>query len=309
VLVRIEGFGGLARDAAAGLTPGAGPTTGIIVSGDGYILTSTFNFLRKPPVITVLLPGGERKIARLLGRDETRRICLLKVDGVANLPVPAIAPRRELRVGQWAIALGVGFGDATPALSAGIISATSRISGKAVQTDANLSPANYGGPLIDLDGRLIGVCVPLSPHSREPAAGAEWYDSGIGFAIPLDGLDGVIGDLKAGKTLQWAFLGVAAKAAGATGEGVVVASIVAQSPAERAGLRVGDRIQAVAGTAIDGVPHLATVLGRYLAGDSVEIAVLRADARHTFQVELSARPPSPPEEAKIRDNEPAQQPN
>lgn len=300
-LVSIEGLGGAPHGAGGGQAPGGGPTTGIILSTDGYIITSTFNFLLKPPVITVVLPTGERKIARMLGRDETRKICLLKVDGVSGLPVLELVPRQELRVGQWAIALGVGFGNAPPALSAGIISATSRISDKAVQTDANLSPANYGGPLVDLDGRLIGVCVPLTPHSHEAAAGAQWYDSGIGFAIPLAELAPILTNLKAGKTLQWAFLGVGAKSAGEDG-GVRIASIVGQSPAEKAGLQVGDRIQSLGGTPIQDVPHLAAILGRYLAGDVLEIVIVRADETHTLRVELSAPPTDPPNAEKTGEN-------
>src|SRR6187401_1306517 len=97
-LVRIEGFGGLAAGVAGGgyQAPGEGPTTGLVLSSDGYIVTSTFNFIRKPPVITVVFPSGQRRIAKLLGRDESRRICLLKVDGVSDLHVPEFAPRSEL---------------------------------------------------------------------------------------------------------------------------------------------------------------------------------------------------------------------
>src|SRR5437764_12723956 len=75
-LVRIVGFGGIAATGNGGYqAPGEGPTTGLIISSDGYIITSTFNFLRKPPVITVVMPDGQRHIAKLLGRDETRKIC------------------------------------------------------------------------------------------------------------------------------------------------------------------------------------------------------------------------------------------
>ena len=80
------------------------------------------------------------------------------------------------------------YGDFEPAISAGIVSALNRFDVKAVQTDANVSPANYGGPLMTIDGRLIGLCVPMHPKQKDVLAGVEWYDSGIGFAIPLDGL-------------------------------------------------------------------------------------------------------------------------
>ena len=304
-MVRIEGFGGIASGVDGGgyQAPGAGPTTGLIISADGYIVTSTFNFLRKPPIITVIMPDGRRHVATLLGRDETRKLCVLKVDGSSNLPVPTFAPRGELKVGQWAVALGIGFGAAEPALSTGILSATSRISGKAVQTDANLSPANYGGPLVDLDGRVIGICVPLSPQSpgqssaAQEAAGAEWYDSGIGFAVPLDGLDDELAALKAGKTLVQGFLGVQASAEGDPPTGAVIKEVVPDSPAAKAGLQPKDKILTIGGVAILDVSHLASILGGYLSGDRVEISIEREGARKTLTAELGKAPaqiPKPP---------------
>jgi serine protease Do len=292
-LVRIEGFGGIAAAGSGGgyQQPGVGATTGLIISPDGYILTSTFNFLRKPPVITAILPDGKRHIARLLGRDETRKICLLKVDDVSGLPTPPLAPRDELRVGQWAVAVGVGFGAAQPAISAGVISATSRISGKAVQTDANTSPANYGGPLIDLDGRVVGISVPLTPGIQKEAAGAEWYDSGIGFAIPLDGLERILDRLKQGETLQHAFLGVQVEPYGEPPTGAQIKKLVPDSPATKAGLAEKDRIIAVEGTEILDVTHLASVLHRYLAGDKIEIRIGRGDESKTVAAQLAAPPP------------------
>ncbi|MCG8585980.1 MAG: S1C family serine protease, partial [Pirellulales bacterium] len=172
-LVTIESIGGIAispgakvgkRTRSSGISkPGEGPTTGLIVSKEGHIVTSTFNFLKKPPIITVTLNDGSQYVAKMLGRDDTRELCLLKIEADRPLPTPELVDRNELRVGQWAISLGVGYGDSNPAISAGIISATHRISGRAVQTDANISPANYGGPLIDISGRVIGICSPLSP--------------------------------------------------------------------------------------------------------------------------------------------------
>jgi serine protease Do len=296
-LVTIEGFGGLA--AGSGQTkgihaPGEGPTTGLIISSDGYIVTSTFNFIRKPPIIAVRLPSGERKIATLLGRDETRRICLLKVDGVSGLAVPEVAPRNELEVGQWTVALGIGYGDAEPALTAGIISATSRIGTKAVQTDANLSPANYGGPLLDLEGRVIGICVPLSPGGQQEGAGSEWYDSGIGFAVPLAGLDKIIAAMKDGKTLQKAFLGVQTQPTGTPPSGATIVSVLPDSPAAKAGLVKDDKLLAIEGTEIMDVMHLSTLIARFVAGDLVEVTYQRGEETKTVTAELAVAPPPPP---------------
>ncbi len=295
-LVRIEGFGGIAAGVDGGgyQAPGEGPTTGLVISSDGYVVTSTFNFLRKPPIITVVTPDGRRHVARLLGRDETRKICLLKVDGVNGWPVPEFASRDDAKVGQWVVATGIGFGAAQPALSAGIISATSRISDRAVQTDANLSPANYGGPLVDLDGRVVGVCVPLSPQGATEAAGAEWYDSGIGFAVPLAGIDAVIAAMKEGKTLQAGFLGVQTQSKGEPPSGAFIKEIVPDSPASKVDLAPGDRLVSVGGVEVLDTTHLASVIRRFLAGDKIAVVIEREKEQKSVEVELAVRPPTPP---------------
>lgn len=296
-LVTIEGFGGVAAGSGIGKgihAPGEGPTTGVVISSDGYILTSTYNFLRKPPVITVRFADGQRKVAKLLGRDETRKICVLKVDGVSGLAVPDFAPREEAFVGQWVVALGIGFGDQEPALTAGIISAASRISSKAIQTDANLSPANYGGPLVDLDGRVVGICVPLSPGGKQEGAGAEWYDSGIGFAVPVAGNEKIVDAMKEGKTFQHVFLGVQTQADGMPPIGAVVQQVLPGSPAEKAGLKKGDDVVSVDGTRIIDPGHLGIVIGRYVAGDKVEVAVLRGEEELTISAELGVAPAQAP---------------
>lgn len=291
-LVRIEAFGGIDGKKSA-FTPGEGPSTGLVISDDGWILTSTFNFLKQPPIITVVLADGSRKIAKLHGRDDTRKICLLKIDDAAGLAVPKFAPREELRVGQWVVAVGVGFGDREPALTAGIVSAVHRINDKAVQTDANLSPANYGGPLLDLEGRVVGICAPLSPQSSEAAAGAEWYDSGIGFAVPLAGLDKVLAALKEGKTLSAPFLGVKTKAVDKFAPGAEVMEVVKDSPAEKAGLKKGDVITKFGGQEALDPTHLSTLVKRFVAGDKAAFAYRRGEENLEGEVELTVPPPPP----------------
>ncbi|MCA9056546.1 MAG: trypsin-like peptidase domain-containing protein, partial [Planctomycetaceae bacterium] len=208
-IVRIDTVGGL--DLVGDVLTGTGPTTGVVVSREGDIITSSFNFVAQPAGIIVTLPDGRRFPAEVVAADSSRRLTLLHID-VSGEAVPIIplrpVPRQELRVGQWAIALGRTYDSAFPNLSVGILSAINRVWGRAVQTDAKISPANYGGPLVDLDGRGIGILVPLSPQKTDETAGVEWYDGGIGFAIPLEDVYAVLGRLKAGEELKPGLMGV-----------------------------------------------------------------------------------------------------
>jgi serine protease Do len=289
-LVTIEAFGGVGPSAgkvkrgSSISQPGDGPTTGVIISTDGHIITSTFNFLRKPPIITVILPDGSRKVAKLAGRDETCKLCVLKVDGVSNLPVPEWASPKALRVGQWAISVGVGYGGDRPAVSVGIISALGRISGKAVQTDANISPANYGGPLLDLEGRVIGICSPLSPTSQDALAGVEWYDSGIGFAVPLAGRESHLARMKAGETLvAGGQLGVQLRPAEKEGP-PVVETVADNSPAAKAGIKSGDLVLSFAGEQVVDTQHLGSLVRRFYKGDTVKTELRRGDQSITADI-------------------------
>src|SRR5439155_23501610 len=110
-------------------------------------------------------------------------------------------PQADIHVGQWAIAVGRTYEGDRPNLSLGIVSAVGRIWGKAIQTDAKISPSNYGGPLVDISGRVTGVLVPLVPEGNNEIAGVEWYDSGIGFAVPLAHIMNVLPRLKEGHDL------------------------------------------------------------------------------------------------------------
>src|SRR6185369_7287390 len=101
--------------------------------------------------------------ARLIARDEARKLVLLKIETPKKLPIPVAAPESEAIVGHWTVAVGRTFDAVSPNISVGILSAVHRIWGRALQTDAKISASNYGGPLVDLQGRVLGVLVPLSP--------------------------------------------------------------------------------------------------------------------------------------------------
>lgn len=308
-LVTIESFGGVSaiQGRIGGIRKqGEGNTTGILISTEGHIVTSTFNFIQSPPVITVITSDGQRRFAKLLGRDETRKICLLKIESYKGIEVPQFVDEKEIVVGQWAISVGVGYGDSNPAMSTGIISAKNRIGGRAIQTDANISPANYGGPLLDIEGRLIGICVPMNPQSQATGAGVEWYDSGIGFAIPISSLANTIDRMKKGEKIYPAFLGIRPEA-GPDGTGVRAAEVIAKSAAERAGVAVGDIILKLDQTRISDLIELRKKLNRYEAGSKITIEFQsEADGKvNSSKVELGQPPAkaeevSPMEPPKIR---------
>lgn len=296
-LVTIESYGGVAavQGKIGGIRKqGEGNTTGIVISPDGYIVTSTFNFIQKPPVITVVTNDGQRHTARLMGRDKIRKICLLKIDGVSDLQVPEIVAPKDVAVGQWAVSIGVGYGDMSPAVSTGIISAKNRIGGKAIQTDANISPANYGGPLVDIKGRMIGLCVPMDPQSQAAGAGVQWYDSGIGFAIPLSLDSPVIERLKVeGAEVIPPWLGLKLMAVPER-EGLWVEEVVRDSPADKAGIRREDCIRKIDGEEVFDMLKLRQVLSRFEGGQAVELTVWfeEEDKVETRKI-LLGTPPKP----------------
>jgi serine protease Do len=295
-LVTIESFGGVSAVAGkiGGIrSRGEGNTTGVMISSDGYVVTSTFNFITRPPVITVITFDGKRHVAKLLGRDKIRKLCLLKIDDVADMPVPRWVPPEDVVVGQWSLSLGVGYGDLSPAVSIGIISAKNRVGGRAIQTDANVSPANYGGPLIDLEGRVIGICVPLSPGSQAVGAGVEWYDSGIGFAIPIAGADELIARLKNGETIEPAFLGIRSMA-NPRGKGVRIEEVLAGGAARDAGVRQGDVAVKFNGELIANPIELGAMISRHESGDKVMLAVEREGTDELLEIEVTLGSVPPP---------------
>jgi len=282
-----EGRGGRRRPgSASGIAkPGEGATTGVIVSPDGYIITSTFNFLRKPPIITVVLDDGKQHLAKLVAQDHLRKLALLKIQDAEGLAVPQFVDRDELRVGQWAVSVGWGFGGEKPAIAKGVVSATSRMSGLAVQTDANISPANYGGPLIDIRGRVIGICTPMSPRSRSAAAGVEWYDSGIGFAVPL-GSGGWLDALMAGNDVHPGMMGVNVQPV-PKGRGVNIVNVVDGSPAGKAGVKKGDRLTHINGKEIRDLMELRAVIGGYAAGEEISVTLKNGDKSRDVKMTLA----------------------
>ncbi len=284
-VVAIETVGGLER--AGRVLLGTGPTTGLIVSSDGYIVSSLFNFLQKPTTILVRFHDGTRATAQWVATDHSRMIVLLKVHVQKPLPVPEVLPEDQVQVGAWAIALGRSFPEAPVSISVGIVSAKGRIWRRAIQTDAKISPLNYGGPLVDIQGRVLGVLVPLSPRGSDQVAGVQWYDSGIGFAVPMDHVYRALPRLRQGEDLRPGLLGITLKPGHRFADPAVVASVRPNSPAYKAGIQPGDQIVAIQGQQIRRQIQVQEALGPLYAGDEVTIAVLRQGKRLEFRARLT----------------------
>jgi serine protease Do len=278
-VVRIETIGG--RDALA-----AGPTTGLIVDPDGWIISSAFNFINQPTEILVRLPDGSRKPAKRIATDRLRMLVLLKIETDRPLPVCEVSPFDQLRVGQWTIAVGRAFEGQRPNLTVGILSATDRVWGKAVQTDAAVSPNNYGGPLLDIRGRVIGVLVPLSPEADDAMAGVEWYDSGIGFAVPMQQIHEVLPRMKNGEDLWPGSSGIGLKGPNLyTGE-PIVAECLTKSSAATAGIQPGDRILEIDGRKIVRAADVKREIGCRYAGQKIRVSVQRGNDRLEREIVL-----------------------
>ena len=272
---------------------GGGLGSGMIYRSDGLILTNAHVVQGADTVAVTLSDGREFKKAKVLGRDERTDIAVVKIDAT-DLPVVKLGDSDNVRVGDWAIAVGNPFGlDHT--LTVGVISAKSRdidLAGNResrtdyLQTDASINPGNSGGPLLDIYGRVIGINNAIYSESGG--------NQGIGFAIPVNTARYVSDQLAKNGKVRRGYLGVsiqnADKVAPAYGypegtKGVLVDSIAdPNTPGAKAGLKAGDVITKFNGQTVTKSTELQRLVGSSPVGSTVTLSVLRG----TQNVELKA---------------------
>lgn len=283
-IVRIDTVGGL--DVVGQIRTSTAPTSGVVLTEDGYIISSAFNFISKPASVLVTSADGKRYPAKLIATDRLRMVTLLKIEAT-GLTVPKAVDKDTIEVGQWAVALGRTYESAQPSMSVGIVSAVNRIWGRAVQTDAKISPVNYGGPLVDVNGGVIGILAPLSPQGNTETAGVEWYDSGIGFAVPLQDIYRTLDRLKKGEDLKPGQAGISLKSKDIYAADPVIDRVRYDSPAWNAGLRPDDVVVEIEGKPVQRIAQVMMVIRSRLEGERVALKVKRGEEIIAVEFELA----------------------
>ena len=267
--------------------------SGVIIDKSGLILTNN-HVIKDADEISVRFSNKQEVKGKVVGTDGKTDLAVIRVSAKEDLPVARLGNSDSLRVGEWAIAIGNPFGlDHT--LTVGVVSATGRSEvGIAayenfIQTDASINPGNSGGPLLNVRGEVIGINTAIVASGQ-----------GIGFAIPINMARKVMDDLvKKGKvTRGWLGVGVQpltpelAKSFGVSGEGVLINQVMSKSPAETAGLKVGDLILSVDGKAVKDPRELQRIIAEVDIGKSVELNVLRQKEKRVLKAQIGEMPAS-----------------
>jgi serine protease Do len=288
-VVRIETFGGLSVVDSEQIN--ARTSTGTVVGEDGWIISSLFAFRNDPASTTVLFPDGTRKGAKIIARDLSRELVLLKIE--VDQPLPLLVPveKSDMVIGQWTVAIGRTFSADQVSRSSGILSAKNRIWDKAIQSDAKISPINYGGPLIDLQGRCLGILAPINPGIATEGEVQQWYDSGIGFAVPLTEILDRLPRLQSGEDIYDGKLGVRIASRGDFSSPIELAGVTPGSPAFKSGFKKGDIITEVADRQVSTPNEFKHAIGPFDDKSTVSMTVTRGDETLQIEAELVAEIP------------------
>jgi len=281
---------------------GRGSGSGIVLSEDGEILTNdhVVEVAASGGSITVAFDDGSTAPAEIVGTDPLTDTAVIRAEGVSGLTPAEIGSSGALRVGEQVVAIGSPFGlEAT--VTSGIVSALDRpVSAgsddqrlsstyPAIQTDAAINPGNSGGPLVNMAGQVVGIN--SSIRSVGTSISGEAGSIGLGFAIPMDKVQPIVEQLRAGETATHARLGVSVGNAtddAGSSIGASVESVEDGTAAADAGLRQGDVITRVDDTLITGSEALVATIRGYRPGDEVELTLRRDGEEETLTVTLGS---------------------
>jgi putative serine protease PepD len=264
---------------------GSATGSGFVIDKQGHIVTNE-HVVEGATKVTVQFADQSEVQATIVGTDPSTDIAVMKVDRPASRLTPlSFASAGSLEVGDPVVAIGSPFGlDGT--LTTGVVSGLGRkieapngfTIENAVQTDAALNHGNSGGPLLDLQGRVVGVAAQI----RSDSGG----NVGIGYAVPGDTAQRVARELISDGSVEHAYLGVSLPDSGAA----TIEQVVNGSPADSAGLQAGDEVTAVDGKTIDSGDALREAIDAKKPGDKITLTIKRNGNERTVQVTLGQRP-------------------
>lgn len=302
------------QDNGFGLEPGGGTGTGFIIRSDG-IIVSNYHVVEGAQKITVITPdpNSKRYDARVIGGDPTADIAVLKVDA-KGLPAVDLGSSDDLRLGQPVVAIGYALAlEGGPSVTTGIVSALDRVVGgvqdpncedcpiengvptrtyrSVIQTDAAINPWNSGGPLLNLDGEVVGI--------NSAGVGAATADN-IGFSIALDSARSTIQHAIDNPSQPQAYLGVLTQTVTPAlanqfslpvTEGAYIIETAQGGPADKAGVEAGDVMVAFDGAGVSNNDDFAAAIDRTEPGDQVEIELIRGEGEDVrVEVTLGTKP-------------------
>jgi putative serine protease PepD len=277
------GNGGTAFDSATGSEFNLSTGSGFVLDDHGHVLTNA-HVVSGITSVDVTFQDGPTVAAHVIGKDEETDLAVLAVDAAGlDLRPLELGDSSSVRPGDPAVVIGNPTGEATSA-GTGRIAATGRevqapggyLIDNVFETDAVIEPATSGGPLLDGDGRVVGVT------SRMPGE-----DSGTGFAVPANTAREVVGKIEETGKVVRPYIGVRGTA---TAGGVQVSGVYGGGPADKAGVHVGDVIEAIDGKPVTTLADVFREVERHGPGDSVELRVLRDGSRGDVTVMLLERP-------------------
>lgn len=272
-VLRVE-LVGVAQSAGGEVAEDA-PTVAVAIDDQRHFIASSMVVRGNPTSILLVTPDGRRVVAEVVARDHGRQLVLLRASEDVGAPPLELADVQPT-IGQSVVAVGRHSDGQAPAISTGILSATGRNWGLALQTDARVSSGFYGGPLIDLYGRLLGIIVPMVPDGgAEDETG--WYDAGIAFAIPAGDIRQRLPQLIDGQDVHPGVAGIVARDSDPYVMSTEIAAVRPRSPAARADLQAGDQIAAVNGVQVNSHREVKQLLGSLDAGASVSLSVKRGN--------------------------------
>ncbi|MCF7741035.1 MAG: Do family serine endopeptidase [Candidatus Marinimicrobia bacterium] len=274
--------------------------SGVIVSDKGYILTNS-HVIENGEKISVRLASGEVYKAEIIGSDEKTDIAVIKIEA-GDLTSVRLGDSDALKVGEWVVAVGSPLTEQLAhTVTAGIVSAKARsinIGGNTtasfIQTDAAINPGNSGGALVNIEGELVGINTAIAT-----GGGLSRGNIGIGFAIPVNLAQKIMEDLIETGHVERAWLGVMigsitdpiARAMDVdTRTGALVNEVVEGSPAQKAGLKIGDVIIEYNDTRVEHPQHLTSMVSSSDIGEKAELKIIRDGDEKTIEVELGKRP-------------------